>query len=422
MVWRMRRRLSLLPAAVVALIALVAAAALAAAPPTADTQPAKDVAQTSATLVAQVNPEGQSTTVHFELGTSTGYGLQSAQKDVGSSTTPASVEIGVDGLTSGTTYHYRAVATNASGTVHGGDATFTTTTPAPTPSKPSVGTGGVRDVDLYNATVLGSVNPHAAATTYHFDWGMTKSYGHSTPNGDAGSGTKTIGVAAHLGGLEPGKRYHYRLVASNSRGTSRGGDHTFVTASTPTGATLGADRDPVPYGQGVTLKGKLSGTRISSVRVRLQTTAFPFDSPFADVLSPVKSSRSGSYQFKLPAITVTTRALVIADGTPPVLSKIVVIKSRARTGITSVRRTGRRVVIGGRITPTTPNGVAALQRQGAGGRWLPLKRAHVRSDGRYFVGIRARRKQMAVRVVGLTHDRGAHVRGFSRTVVLAGRA
>ena len=166
---------------------------------------------------------------------------------------------------------------------------------------------------------------------------------------------------------------------------------------------------------------KTRAVRVSNVRVRLQTTAFPFDAPFADVLSPVKSSRNGSYQFKLPSITVTTRALVIADGSPAVLSKVLVIKSRARTGITSVRRTGRRVVFSGRITPTTPNGVAALQRRAADGRWVPLKRAAERSDGRYFVGIRARRKEMVVRVVGLTHDGGAHVRGYSRTVVLAGR-
>src|SRR6476620_5760261 len=130
----MRRRLSLLPAAVAALLALVAATALAAAAPSVDTQPAKDIGQSRATLAASVNPQGAATNVYYALGTTTGYGLQSASKDAGSGTAPVNVEIGVDGLTQGTTYHYRAVATNPSGTVHGSDATFTTATPAPTAS------------------------------------------------------------------------------------------------------------------------------------------------------------------------------------------------------------------------------------------------------------------------------------------------
>jgi hypothetical protein len=43
----------------------------------------------------------------------------------------------VQGLTPGTTYHYRIVATNAGGVAEGDDATFTTTAAAPPPAAPT---------------------------------------------------------------------------------------------------------------------------------------------------------------------------------------------------------------------------------------------------------------------------------------------
>ena len=60
-----------------------AAPALAADPPLADTGAAKDVGQTQATLTAKVTPRGAATSVRFDLGTSTSYGLQSSSKDIG---------------------------------------------------------------------------------------------------------------------------------------------------------------------------------------------------------------------------------------------------------------------------------------------------------------------------------------------------
>jgi hypothetical protein len=195
-----------------------------------------------------------------------------------------------------------------------------------------------------------------------------------------------------------------------------------VAGTTPTSATLAADPNPVVYGRPVRLSGTLGGSRRSGVRVRLQTTAFPFSSPFADTGNALKSTSSGAYAFTLPAVTTTTRAIVIADGAPSILSPIVVIRSAVRTGIRSVsRRADGHVVVTGRLTPATPQGVAALQRQGAGGRWLPLRRAHTNPDGTYAITLRPRRSAMVVRTVGLAHDGGAHVRGTSRSVKIAAK-
>ena len=98
------------------------------------------------------------------------------------------------------------------------------------------------------------------------------------------------------------------------------------------------------------------------------------------------------------------------------------VRSAARAGITSVtRRADGRVTVSGRVIPATATGVAALQRQSAAGTWLPLRRAHVGADGRYSVTLRARKRAMLVRTVGLPHDGGAHVSGTSRTVKIGAR-
>src|SRR3954447_14786701 len=95
------RRFALL----IAVLCLVAPAVALAA--TATTGPAENVTQSSATLTATVDPQGTSTPVHFEYGTSSSYGLTTGDQSVDS---PRTVQTPVSGLTSATTYHYRVVA------------------------------------------------------------------------------------------------------------------------------------------------------------------------------------------------------------------------------------------------------------------------------------------------------------------------
>ena len=296
----------------------------------------------------------------------------------------------------------------------GRDATFKTAAPPPAVTAPAVATTGAREGTPTGMTILGRINPHGGETSWHVDYGATTKYGSATPAVALGAGTSTLSVRQRIEGLAAGKRYHYRIVATNANGTTRGGDHTFTTTTTPTSATLQADADPITYGRPAVLTGRLGGSRTSGVRVRLQTTTFPFSSPFADALSPVTSSKSGTYSFTLPAVTLTTRALVIAEGTPAILSPMIVVRSAVRTGIRSITRTrAGSLRIQRRLTPYTPNGFAALQRQSATGRWLPLRRARPGTDGRYTIPLRGRRNPMQLRVVGVPRDGGGHVTGIS---------
>lgn len=102
--------------------------------PTATTEAASEVKEKFAILKGSVNPNGNSTTYQFEYGATTSYGTKVplSPESVGSGTTAVAVSQAISGLTGGTTYHYRVVASNAAGTVPGLDKTLKTTNPPQT--------------------------------------------------------------------------------------------------------------------------------------------------------------------------------------------------------------------------------------------------------------------------------------------------
>jgi hypothetical protein len=94
--------------------------------PAATTGAARAVTATTATLGGTVSPNKETTTYRFEYGETTAYGSQTPAGSLsGNPSKPVSAT--VTGLTASTTYHFRLVATNASGTAEGADAEFTTT-------------------------------------------------------------------------------------------------------------------------------------------------------------------------------------------------------------------------------------------------------------------------------------------------------
>jgi hypothetical protein len=105
-------------------------------PPDVTIGAASVITETGATLNGTVNPNGLPTTYHFEYGTTTAYGSRAPvpDADAGSGIAPQAVSAAISGLTPGTTYHFRLVARNASGTTTstdltvGSDQTFTTKT------------------------------------------------------------------------------------------------------------------------------------------------------------------------------------------------------------------------------------------------------------------------------------------------------
>jgi hypothetical protein len=86
-------------------------------------------------------------------------------------------------------------------------------------------------VTTTQATLNGTVNPNGVETKYHFEYGPTISYGTNVPvpDGNVGSGTTNVKVSQTIAGLQEGTTYHFRVVATNSKGTTNGQDHTFTT-------------------------------------------------------------------------------------------------------------------------------------------------------------------------------------------------
>ena len=102
----------------------------AAVAPTATTGVATAVGTTTATLNGNVNPNGQTTKVHFDYGLTTDYGSTASLSGSFTGTTTQAVTTSITGLVAGMTYHFRVAATNVLGLANGLDQTFTTTAAA----------------------------------------------------------------------------------------------------------------------------------------------------------------------------------------------------------------------------------------------------------------------------------------------------
>lgn len=99
--------------------------------PTAATEPAIHVGTESAYLEGVVNPDEESTSYWFEYGpgncaTTTCTAVPATKRVAGDGATEVPASFGLGGLSPATTYHFRLLAENASGTAAGGDRTFTT--------------------------------------------------------------------------------------------------------------------------------------------------------------------------------------------------------------------------------------------------------------------------------------------------------
>ncbi|MDA0833826.1 MAG: discoidin domain-containing protein [Planctomycetota bacterium] len=137
------------------------------------------------------------------------------------------VNLDVDELAPGQTYHFRLVAENELGTTYGDDVEFT----IPADAKPHVVTGAAKRLAGSSATVTGRLTPLGKKTVFYFEYGTNTRYGNSTsPQYGGLQMTPRLAFAA-IDGLKPGTTYHYRLVAENESGVTIGDDATFETVS-----------------------------------------------------------------------------------------------------------------------------------------------------------------------------------------------
>jgi hypothetical protein len=237
-------------------------------------------------------------------------------------------------------------------------------------SRPAVTTGGVADLTSQSATLLGKVNASGARTTYHFQYGPTTRYGAVTPDGVSAGDAGTINVTAPLSGLAPFTTYHYRLVATNRNGTTRGADRTFKTKRQPLGLALAATPNPVPFGRPTILAGTLSGTGNANRQILLQSNPFPYVQGFMPTANVQLTNAAGQFAFPLLAVAMNTQYRVVIPGKPeiacPIVTLGVAVRGSTNTSATHVR-SGRHVRFFGTLRPARPGAQFAIQvlRRGA---------------------------------------------------------
>src|ERR1700722_8821336 len=213
------------------------------------TEPIYTRGYTSATLKGSVYGKGETTQYYFEYGATEGYGQRTAEHEIAGAGYEEEKEA-VSGLTPGTHYHYRIVATNSYGTSYGADESFLT------PREPLAETTAPEVVGYDDATLSGTIDPRGTKTNYYFEYGTSQTYGAHTAEVTAGSGTGDVQAVQSANHLAEDTVYHFRLVATTFYGTTYGADLTFTTGVEPfvqtnapasvesTAATLSGSIDP----------------------------------------------------------------------------------------------------------------------------------------------------------------------------------
>ena len=229
-----RRRVAAAAAAAGSLFLLAAPVALAKAPGVA-TGAATSVGARSAVVTGRVDPGGESTSWYVEYGATTAYGSRTDARSAGNGTTAVDVTEQLRGLETGVAYHYRLVASNASGTTRGADASFQTQ------GQPEVTTAPAFAIGPSSASVGGTVDPNGRSTGWWIEYGTSTKYGSRTDTRSAGAGASAVGVSLRLERLRAGVEYHFRVVAANDLGTVRGADRSFRTDPAPSVSTGGVD-------------------------------------------------------------------------------------------------------------------------------------------------------------------------------------
>jgi hypothetical protein len=134
----------------------------------------------------------------------------------------------ITGLQVAHVYHVRLESGNAAGTGFGTDRVFETKAVLSLLTEPATG------VDEHNATLQGQFDADGMETTYWYEFGPNTNYGqeteHVTTEGEPG---EILQVPQALTHLQSGHVYHYRLVAQNELGITKGPDERFRTASAP---------------------------------------------------------------------------------------------------------------------------------------------------------------------------------------------
>lgn len=284
--------------------------------PSATTLSTQDITATTATLRADVNPNGADTTVEFFLNNES-FGTVGA----GDGLATATVQLPVTGLTDATHYTVRAKATNAAGTTDGGTTEFDTLTPPVTTATVEVSFTAVAHSSIGASPVPGNdgtvMGIPTGATFTSLDQPAIDEAGRLAFLGKFGSPVKsaifawngsTFGPIAVLGTAAPGLAFNYSSLGDPAVGGP-------------------ASTDAAEFGR-TAFMGKISGPRVTPANNTLFVSNATADGSvgiLARTGSPLAAMGS------LAAFTVSKIGAFVVDGSG---SPCAMITLRSGGGVT----------------------------------------------------------------------------------------
>ena len=170
---------------------------------------------------------GGSVSASFEFGTTTQYlSSVSAFPSTVSGSMDTTVSGTRNGLSPGTTYHYRTRAFGPNGFVYGPDVTFTT----PAIGFPAASTDKATNITRTTAVLHGWASANdGPATTVSFEYGPAANYGSVATIPGSITAQSFVPVQVQIPVSGESVTYHCRIKATNSIGTTYGEDRTFTT-------------------------------------------------------------------------------------------------------------------------------------------------------------------------------------------------
>ncbi len=101
------------------------------------------------------------------------------------------------------------------------------------PAVTALETKAASSIDPENITLNAQFQGDGIDTKYFFEYGLTTEYGSESAEVDAGVTSTATPISAEIDQFNGFRTYHYRVVAVNSFGKTRGQDLTFVAPDTP---------------------------------------------------------------------------------------------------------------------------------------------------------------------------------------------
>ena len=176
--------------------------------------------------------------------------------------------------------------------------------------------------------------------------------------------------------------------------------------------SLGAKPNPVVFGRGTVLSGRLTGNNKAGRTVHLDGSPYPFTSVVPNIATTTTSA-SGDFSFtRKPRLHTRYRVHVGGLFSPTVT---VLVRQRVSLFLSdSTPRRGQLVRFSGRSCPTHDGAVVSIQKRTSTGSFRTVRRTRLRDASRcsvYSRRLRIFRDGVFRTVIARDAD---HARGFSR--------